>query len=145
MLFQLVPLDLPSSFTELTVLCDQNFIAVSFKLSDYPNANVGTAHLEDNACKPEVNNDIVSFKFGLLECNSKQSESEDGKYLDYQNKIHMKMTFTNPENSSIVRGFSVVFPFMCSYERKALMTGKVSYSPKTTLVITSAGMRRHQI
>ena len=130
--------------SELAITCDKDYITVSFSLRDYPNAVVNTAHLDDPTCKPEVNNDTVSFSIGLMGCGTDVSNSEDSKYIDYKNKIHLKIGSMDDmdKSSSITRKYRVVLPFMCSYERKSLVTGRVRYSPKTTLVITSAGTKQ---
>ena len=130
-----------SSFSELTIVCRNDFITVSFSLQDYPKAEVGTAHLEDPSCKPHIGIDTVSFRFGLLNCGTNRTDSANDEYIDYSNTIHMivgALSDSPDSNSSFVQRHRIVFPFKCSYKRKYLLS--LSYNPKSSLMITNAGM-----
>ena len=128
---------------------------VSFSLEDYPNADTDSAHLNEG-CSAKVDNVTVSFKFGLEDCGTESAASDDGKYINYNNKINMQMKYDVPDDQTISRAHSVVFPFRCSFDKTALVTsgardvdedeedpeviGKISFNPRSTEVITEAGL-----
>ena len=78
---------------------------------------------------------MVKFMFGLEECNTMQVD--DGEKIYYKNKIYLKAGVP-PEDDGIIREHMEMIPFSCGYDKKITLS-KVSYNPRSTLVITDAG------
>lgn len=121
----------------ITVVCLADYIEVTLKKDNFPGliVNDSLLHLEDMACSAGYKDDtMVKFTFGLESCGTMQDKSDDK--LIYKNKVYLT---ADPEtdDDAITRKHSEVIPFQCSYDRKATIS-KVSYSPRSTLVVTDA-------
>ena len=78
---------------------------------------------------------MVKFTFGFGSCGTVQMD--DGDKLYYKNKVYLTAD-EGSQDDAITRLHTEVIPFECSYEKKTTIS-KVSYNPKSTLVITDAG------
>ena len=78
---------------------------------------------------------MVKFTFGLEACMTTQED--DGKKMYYMNKVYLKAG-QPADDQAITRVHAEIIPFKCGYDKKAVIS-KVSYSPRSTLVITDAG------
>ena len=108
------------------------------KLEDFPGmiVNDSVLHLEDMACGAGYKSDeMVKFTFGLESCATVQED--DGDRIYYKNNIYLTADEAS-DDDAITRKHSEVIPFQCGYDKKTTIS-KVSYSPKTTIVITDAG------
>ena len=115
-----------------------DYIEVSLKKEDFPGlvVNDSVLHLEDKACGAGYKDDtMIKFTFALDSCGTMQDTNEDK--LVYKNNVYLT---AEPEslNPTITRKHTEVIPFQCSYDRYTTIS-KVSYSPRSTLVITDAG------
>lgn len=78
---------------------------------------------------------MIKFTFGLEACMTKQED--DGEKIFYTNKVYLKAG-QPADDEVITRVHTEIIPFKCGYDKKAVIS-KVSYSPRSTLVITDAG------
>ena len=78
---------------------------------------------------------MVKFTFGLEACMTTQED--DGEKIYYMNKVYLKAG-QPADDAAITRVHTEIIPFKCGYDKKAVIS-KVSYSPRTTLVVTDAG------
>lgn len=78
---------------------------------------------------------MVKFTFGLEAC--KTQIEDDGDKIYYKNTVYLKAD-EKANDSAITREHMEVIPFKCGYDKKATIS-KVSYDPRSTLVITDAG------
>ena len=78
---------------------------------------------------------MVKFTFGLEACMTTQEDDDEKIY--YMNKVYLKAGHP-ADDEAITRVHTEIIPFKCGYDKKAVIS-KVSYSPRTTLVITDAG------
>ena len=115
-----------------------DYIEVSLQLSDYPGliVNDSVLHLEDKGCVAGYKDDsMVKFTFGLEACMTEQED--DGDKIYYLNKVYLQAD-DKADDQAITREHSEIIPFKCGYDKKTVIS-KVSYSPRSTLVITDAG------
>jgi len=115
-----------------------DYIEVSLQLSDYPGliVNDSVLHLKDAACVAGYKDDtMVKFTFGLEACMTEQED--DGEKIYYMNQVYLKAD-EKADDEAITRKHSEIIPFKCGYDKKAVIS-KVSYSPRSTLIITDAG------
>ena len=123
---------------EIDVVCRPDYIEVTLKKEDYPGiiVNDSLLHLEDKACGAGYKDDtMVKFTIGLESCGTMQMD--DGDKIYYKNKVYLTADEAT-QDDAITRMHTEVIPFECAYEKKTTIS-KVSYSPKSTLVITDAG------
>ncbi len=123
---------------EIQIVCRPDYIEVTLQKSDFPGliVNDSVLHLEDEACVASYKDDsMVKFTFGLEACNTEQED--DGEKIYYKNKVYLKAGQPS-EDDAITREHTEIIPFKCGYEKKATIS-KVSYDPRTTLVVTDAG------
>jgi len=78
---------------------------------------------------------MIKFTFGLEACMTKQED--DGEKIYYTNKVYLKAG-QPADDEVITRVHTEIIPFKCGYDKNAVIS-KVSYSPRSTLVITDAG------
>ena len=98
--------------------------------------NDSVLHLEDKACVAGYKDEnMVKFTFGLEACLTEQED--DGEKIYYMNRVYLEAD-QKADDQAITREHSEIIPFKCGYDKKTVIS-KVSYSPRTTLVITDAG------
>ena len=115
-----------------------DYIEVSLQLADYPGliVNDSVLHLEDKACVAGYKDEnMVKFTFGLEACLTAQED--DGDKIYYMNSVYLQAD-EKADDAAITREHMEVIPFKCGYDKKTVIS-KVSYSPRSTLVITDAG------
>ena len=115
-----------------------DYIEVSLQLSDYPGliVNDSVLHLKDKACVAGYKDEnMVKFTFGLEACMTTQED--DGEKIYYMNSVYLQAD-EKADDEAITRKHMEVIPFKCGYDKKTVIS-KVSYSPRSTLVITDAG------
>ena len=115
-----------------------DYIEVSLQLSDYPGliVNDSVLHLEDKACVAGYKDEtMVKFTFGLEACMTTQED--DGDKIYYNNKVYLQAD-EKADDQAITREHMEIIPFSCGYDKKTVIS-KVSYSPRSTLVVTDAG------
>ena len=78
---------------------------------------------------------MVKFTFGFDA--SLTTQEYDGKKFFYMNKVYLKAG-QPADDEAITRVHTEIIPFKCGYDKKSVIS-KVSYSPRSTLVITDAG------
>ena len=108
------------------------------KKADFPGIIVDDSvlHLKDAGCGAGYkDDDIVRFTIGLEECGTVQED--DGERINYYNEISLTAD-EEAADPAITRRHSEVIPFQCAYDKKTTIS-KVSYSPRSTLVITNTG------
>ncbi|XP_068734229.1 deleted in malignant brain tumors 1 protein-like isoform X3 [Montipora capricornis] len=121
----------------ITVVCKPDYIEVVLMQANFPGiiVNDSVLHLEDVACVAGYKDaEMVKFTFDLVSCKTMIKVERDMVY--YMNSVYLT---ADPETdgSEITRKNAQVIPFSCGYEKKATLS-KISYSPKSTLVITDA-------
>ena len=124
--------------SEIQVVCQADYIEVTLQTADYPGliVNDSVLHLEDKACVAGYKDDsMVKFTFGLESC--KTTMEDDGDKIYYMNNVYLQADET-ANDSAITRKHAGVIPFKCGYDKKTTIS-KVSYDPKSALVITDAG------
>lgn len=129
---------LHSSFTEIAVVCEPDYIEVTLMTADYPGiiVNDSLLHLADASCVAGYkDDDMIKFTFGLEACGTEQSSDE--KRILYNNKIYLTADEAS-DDDAITRKHMQIIPFQCGYD-KTYTISKVSYSPRTTMIITDAG------
>ena len=107
-------------------------------IADFPGLIVNDSflHLKDANCGAGYKaDDKVKFTFGLEDCGTEQED--DGERINYSNEI--SLTADEKSDDAITRKHSEVIPFQCGYDKKKTLISKVTYSPRTTQVITNAG------
>ena len=107
-------------------------------MADYPGliVNDSVLHLEDKACVVSYKDgSMVKFTFGLEAC--KTTMEDDGDKIYYKNKVYLKAGQPT-EDDAITRVHTKIIPFTCGYDKRATIS-KVSYGPRTTLVVTDSG------
>lgn len=123
---------------DITVVCLPDYIEVTLLKANFPGivVNDTVLHLNDMSCGAGYkDDDMVKFTFGLESCGTMMSSNSEKIY--YMNKVYL--TADPPtDNSDITRYHTEVIPFSCGYDKKATIS-KISYSPKSTLVVTDAG------
>ncbi|KAL9964294.1 hypothetical protein ACROYT_G027915 [Oculina patagonica] len=122
---------------KIQVVCMADYIEVSLQMSDYPGliVNDSVLHLEDEACVAGYKDDsMVKFTFGLEACNTQMED--DGDKIYYKNTLYLKAD-EKSNDSAITREHTGVIPFQCGYDKKTVIS-KVSYDPRSTLLITDA-------
>lgn len=122
---------------KIQVVCQADYIEVSLQLSDFPGiiVNDSVLHLEDKACVAGYKDEnMVKFTFGLEACLTEQED--DGEKIYYMNRVYLEAD-QKADDQAITREHSEIIPFKCGYDKKTVIS-KVSYSPRTTLVITDA-------
>ena len=123
---------------DITVVCKAEYIEVVLLKVNFPGliVNDSALHLEDMACGAGYkDDDMVKFTFELDSCGTMMSD--DGDKIYYMNNVYLTADPAT-DDSDITRKHGEVIPFSCGYEKYATVS-KVSYSPRTTLVITDAG------
>ena len=123
---------------DITVVCKPDYIEVVLMQANFPGiiVNDSVLHLEDVACVAGYKDaEMVKFTFDLDSCKTMIKVERDMVY--YMNSVYLT---ADPETdgSEITRKNAQVIPFSCGYEKKATLS-KISYSPRSTLVITDAG------
>ena len=124
--------------SEIQVDCRPDYIEVSLQIRDFTGLAVNDTvlHLEDKACVASYKDEnMVKFTFGLEACMTTQED--DGEKIYYMNKVYLKAG-QPADDVAITRVHTEIIPFKCGYDKKAVIS-KVSYNPRTTLVITDAG------
>ncbi|XP_068734243.1 ZP domain-containing protein-like [Montipora capricornis] len=121
----------------ITVVCKPDYIEVVLMQANFPGivVNDSVLHLEDVACVAGYKDaDMVKFTFELDSCKTMIKVEADMIY--YMNNVYLTAD-PDTDNSEITRKNAQVIPFSCGYEKKATLS-KISYSPRSTLVITDA-------
>ena len=106
--------------------------------ADYPGiiVNDSLLHLADASCVAGYkDDDMIKFTFGLEACGTEQTSDE--KRILYNNKIYLTADEAS-DDDAITRKHMQIIPFQCGYY-KTYTISKVSYNPRTTMVITDAG------
>ena len=106
--------------------------------ADFPGIIVNDSflHLKDENCGAGYKgDDMVKFTFGLEDCGTVQEDN--GERIVYSNEISLTAD-EKADDSAITRKHSEVIPFQCAYDKKTTIS-KVSYSPRSTQIITNAG------
>lgn len=122
---------------KIDVVCMADYIEVSLQLSDYPGliVNDSVLHLEDKACVAGYKDEnMVKFTFGLEACMTTQED--DGDKIYYMNSVYLQAD-EKADDKAITREHMEIIPFKCGYDKKTVIS-KVSYSPRSTLIITDA-------
>ena len=78
---------------------------------------------------------MIKFTFGLEACKTEMED--DGDKIYYRNNVYLQAD-EKADDSAITREHKQIIPFQCGYDKKTTIS-KVSYDPKSTLVITDAG------
>ena len=123
---------------DVSVVCSPDYIEITLLKANFPGiiVNDSVLHLNDMSCGAGYkNDDMVIFTFRLESCGTTMSSNGDKIY--YTNNVYL--TADPPtENSDIARYHTEVIPFSCGYDKKATIS-KISYNPRSTLVISDAG------
>lgn len=123
---------------DISVVCLPDYIEVTLLKANFPGivVNDSVLHLNDMSCGAGYkDDDMVKFTFGLESCGNMMSSNGDKIY--YMNNVYLAAD-PPTENSDITRYHTKVIPFSCGYDKKATIS-KISYNPRSTLVISDAG------